>query len=80
MRSRTGVWFEAKIRYEKTMEDGCPKKVTELYVVDAPCFSEAEERIMEEMSSYVSGEMEVVGLKIAPYKEVFFDCDDSADK
>lgn len=80
MRSRTGIWFEAKIRYEKTMEDGCPKKVTELYVVDALCFSEAEERIMEEMSSYVSGEMEVVGLKIAPYKEVFFDCDDSADK
>ena len=33
MRSRTSTWFECKIRYEKTMEDGSQKKVTELYVV-----------------------------------------------
>ena len=49
MRSRTAIWFECKIRYEKTMEDGLPKKVSEVYVVDALGFSEAEERIMEEM-------------------------------
>lgn len=72
MRSRTAVWFEAKIRYEKTMEDGMPKKVTELYVVDALTFGEAENRIMEEMSSYVSGELKIVDLKIAQYKEIFF--------
>ncbi|MGN1228800.1 MAG: DUF4494 domain-containing protein [Prevotella sp.] len=80
MRSRTAVWFECKVRYEKTMEDGMPKKVVEIYTVDALSFSEAEERIMEEMSSYVSGEIDIVDLKIAQYKEIFFADSDLADK
>ena len=80
MRSRTAIWFEAKIRYEKMMEDGCLKKVTETYVIDALSFGEAENRILEEMTSYVSGEVEVCALKIAPYKEVFFADSDMADK
>lgn len=72
MRSKTAMWFECKIRYEKVMEDGTPKKVNEVYVIDALSFSEAEECIMEEMSSYISGEIELVDVKIAPYKEIFF--------
>lgn len=80
MRSKTAMWFECKIRYEKVMEDGTPKKVNELYVIDALSFSEAEERIMEEMSSYISGEIELVDVKIAPYKEVFFADSDLADQ
>lgn len=80
MRSRTAMWFECKIRYEKTMEDGLPKKINEVYVVDALSFSEAEERIMEEMSSYVSGEIEIVDVKIAPYREIFFADDNLADQ
>lgn len=80
MRSRTAIWFECRIRYEKTMEDGMQKKVTENYVVDALSFSEAEERITEEMSSYVSGEFDIVDIKIAPYAEIFFADSDSADK
>ena len=44
MRSRTATWFECKIRYEKVMEDGLQKTITENYVVDALSFSEAEER------------------------------------
>ena len=80
MRSRTAIWFEAKIRYEKMMEDGCLKKVTETYVIDALSFGEAEKRILEEMASYVSGEIEVCGLKIAPYKEIFFADSNMDDK
>ena len=80
MRSRTAIWFECKIRYEKTMEDGLPKKVSEVYVVDALSFSEAEERIIEEMSSYISGEIEIVDVKIAPYREIFFADDNLADQ
>ena len=80
MRSRTAIWFECKVRYEKMMEDGMPKKVVEVYTVDALSFSEAEERIMEEMSSYVSGEIEIADLKIAPYKEIFFADNELADK
>lgn len=80
MRSRTATWFECKIRYEKTMEDGMQKKVTEAYVVDAMSFSEAEERIIEEMSSYISGEFNVTDIKKAPYGEIFFSDLELADR
>ena len=80
MRSRTATWFECKIRYEKTMEDGLPKKVSEVYVVDALSFSEAEERIMEEMLPYNLVDIEIVDVKIAPYREVFFADNNLADQ
>ena len=80
MRSRTAIWFECKVRYEKNGDDGMPKKVIETYVVDAVSFGEAESRILEEMGKYVSGEIEVVDLKIAQYKEIFFADNNLADK
>ena len=40
------TWFECKIRYEKVMENGMNKKVTEPYLVDALSFTEAEARII----------------------------------
>ena len=80
MRSRTANWFECKIRYEKTMDDGLQKKITEAYVVDALSFTEAEQRIIEEMSSYISGEFEVTDIKRAAYKEIFFSDEELADR
>ena len=80
MRSRTAIWFECKIVYEKVMEDGLQKKVTETYVVDALSFTEAENRIMEEMSSYISGEFTLKNLTIAPYNEIFFSDEEMADR
>ena len=80
MRSRTAIWFECKIAYEKVMEDGLQKKVSESYVVDALSFTEAEKRIMEEMSSYISGEFTIKDIKIAPYKEIFFSDEELADR
>ena len=78
MRSRTANWFICKIRYEKVMEDGLQKKVTEQYVVDALSFTEAEARIIEEMSSFISGEFEVVEIDRCVFKEIFFsDSEDS---
>lgn len=80
MRSRTAIWFECKVRYEKNGEDGMPKKVIETYVVDAVSFGEAESRILEEMGKYVGGEIDVLDLKIAQYKEVFFADNSLSDK
>ena len=80
MRSRTAIWFECKIAYEKVMEDGLQKKVSESYVVDALSFTEAEKRIMEEMSSFISGEFTIKDIKIAPYKEIFFSDEELADR
>jgi hypothetical protein len=62
------------------MEDGLQKKVSESYVVDALSFTEAEKRIMEEMSSYISGEFTIKDIKIAPYKEIFFSDEELADR
>jgi hypothetical protein len=62
------------------MEDGLQKKVTEAYVVDALSFSEAEEKIIEEMSSYISGEFNVTDIKKAAYGEIFFSDSDEADR
>ncbi len=72
MRSRTAKWFICKVRFEKTMEDGLQKKVTEQYVVDALSFTEAEARIMEQMKSYIRGEFEVVEIDRCAFSEVFF--------
>ncbi len=80
MRTRTADWFETKIRFEKTMDDGLQKKVTEQYTVDALSFTEAESSITEEMSSYITGEFEVTDIKKASYKEVFFSDADSDDR
>lgn len=80
MRSRTANWFICKIRYEKVMEEGLQKKVTEPYVVDALSFTEAEARIIEEMSQYISGEFDVVEIDRCVFKEVFFCDEDTADK
>lgn len=80
MRSRTSDWYETKIRYEKTMDDGMQKKVTEQYVVDALSFTEAEASITEEMSSYISGEFKITDIKPAAYKEIFFSDNDNDDR
>ena len=80
MRSRTAIWFEAKVRYEKTMENGDLKKVTETYVVDALSFGEAEKRAIEAITPFVNDGLEIADLKIAQYKEVFFADNQQADR
>ena len=73
-------WFECKIRYEKVAENGMNKKVTEPYLVDALSFTEAESRIIEEITPFISGEFTVSDIKRANYSELFFCEDDEADK
>ncbi|PIK19180.1 DUF4494 domain-containing protein [Prevotella intermedia] len=80
MRSKTTSWFETKIRYDKTMEDGRDKKVTEVYTVEALSFTEAESAITEEMSHYISGEFDVKAITRTPYGEIFFSDADSDDR
>lgn len=75
-----GTWFECKIRYEKTMENGMRKKVNELYLIDAMSFTEAESRIIEEMKPFVSGEFKVTAIKLANYREYFNNDNEYADK
>ena len=74
------TWFECKIRYEKTMENGMNKKVTEPYLVDALSFTEAEARIIEEMTPFISGEFTVSDIKRSNYSELFPSEEDTADR
>lgn len=64
-------WFECKVSYEKMMENGVQKKVTEPYLVDALSFTEAEARIIEEMKPYISGEFTIADIKRARLAEMF---------
>ena len=66
-------WFETKISYEKEIEGGMMKKVTEPYLVDALSFTEAEARIIKEMTPFMSGEFTVANIKRANYTEIFED-------
>lgn len=66
-------WFECKIRYAKMLENGIQKTVTEPYLVDALSFTEAEARITEEMTPFISGEFTVSAVKRAKVSEVFYD-------
>ena len=74
------TWFECKIRYEKTMDNGMNKKVTEPYLVDALSFTEAEARIIEEMTPFISGEFTVSDIKRANYSELFPSEEEAADR
>lgn len=72
--------YECGVRYERTMENGMTKKVTELYLVDACSFAEAEGRITKEMKPYISGDFDVVSIKRTNYSEIVENGADSADK
>ncbi len=71
-------WFECKVRYDKLMENGMQKKVNEPYMVDALSFTEAEARIIEEVTPFISGDFSVSAVKRTNISEIFWD--DSADK
>lgn len=65
-------WFECKISYEKILENGMQKKVTEPYLVDALSFTEAEARIVKEIRPYIAGEFTVSDIKREKITELFF--------
>ncbi|MDO9633638.1 MAG: DUF4494 domain-containing protein [Paludibacter sp.] len=65
-------WFECKVKFEKTAEEGKILKVNEAYLVDALSFTEAEERIIEEMKPFISGEFSVANIKRVKINELFF--------
>ena len=73
-------WFECKVRYDKTLETGLLKKVTESYLVDALSFTEAEERFLEELEPMMSGEYNISDIKRAKIAELFESIDSADDK
>ena len=59
-------WFECKVSFEKVLENGMQKKVTEPLSGRRPLsFTEAEARIIEEIRPFISGEFTVTDIKRA---------------
>ena len=65
-------WFECKVKYDKTLETGAVKTVTEPYLVDALSFTEAAARITEEMQPYISGEFTVSAVRRVNLSDIFY--------
>lgn len=65
-------WFECKVKFEKTIEEGKIITVSESYLVDSLTFTDAEERIVEEMKPFISGEFSVTNIKRVKISEMFF--------
>lgn len=66
-------WFECKVRYDKVQDNGSVKKVNEPYLVDAFSFTEAEARIIEEQTPFISGDFSVSAVKRTKISEIFYD-------
>ena len=73
-------WFLCRIKYDKLMENGMNKKVTESYLVDAMSHTEAEARIIEEIKFYISDEFTVAGIVPSHFSEVFFSDEEKSDR
>lgn len=65
-------WFECKVKFDKMMDDGIQKTVTEAYLVDALSFTEAEARITEEMQPYISGDFSVSAVRRVNLSDIFY--------
>lgn len=67
------LWFECKVRYDRMVENGSVKKVNEPYLVDALTFTEAEARIIEKITPFISGDFSISAVKKTKVSEIFFD-------
>ena len=66
------TYFSCKVSFEKLLENGNQKRVTEEYLVDSLSFTEAEAKITEEIRPFITGEFTVTDIKRARLSELFF--------
>lgn len=71
-------YIETSVSFDKIMENGAVKKVTEKNLIDALSFTEAESRTIEELTPFISGEFVVKAAKKTKIAEIFFD--ETADR
>ena len=65
------IWHQGKIRYQKVDENDKTIKITEVYLVDAVSYTEAEARIYENVAANTPDFM-LFGLSRMKVAEVFF--------
>ena len=83
-----GKFYLCSLKYQKMMdnwmdnwmENWMEKKVTEKYLIDALSVTEAEARLIEEMTPYITGKFEVKSVVDTDYTEVLTSNDTRDDK
>ncbi len=65
-------WIEVKVRYEKMTESGKSVKVTDPYLVDALSCTEAEARVVEEITP-MCNDFNVLSVNKTKISEIFWD-------
>ncbi len=76
----TANWFEVKVKYTKVDENGRQRKVSELYLLDAVSFTEAESRIIEELREIIQGDFYIEAIKKSNITELVESKDGNDDK
>lgn len=66
-------WIEVRARYSKMHKNGVVKKVTEPYLVDALSCTEAEARVIEELTPFISGVFRISSVVTTRISEIFWD-------
>lgn len=74
------AYFLSTVRYDKVMENGLNKTVSEQYLFDALSFTEAEARTIEELKPYISGEFSIPQIVKPRISELMLSEDVSADR
>ncbi len=64
------TWFESTAKYTKIDETGQEKKVSETYLLDAISFTEAENRIYDELKSMIRGEFVIAKITRTKISEI----------
>lgn len=67
------TWIEVRARYDKMMENGVVKKIVEPYLVDALSCTEAEARVTEELTPFISGDFRRSSVVTTKISEIFWD-------
>ena len=56
-------YFECKVTFLKTLENGNEKKVTECYIVNAVSFTDAEAKVIHHVQDVITGLFEVKSIR-----------------
>ena len=64
--------YIVKVKFTKEFTDGTLKRVTEPYLLEASCFTDAEGRIFKEVGEYVRGEFIVQAMSKIDVSDIFF--------
>jgi len=64
------IWYTCKVKHNKEMEDGMLKQVTDVFLLDAVSYTDAESRLYEICERDISGEFTVTQITKTNIAEV----------